>query len=402
VLRFKQFLDEALHHGTVTLAGSGSDGDRHVARDIVPHIGAEQPTHVTAGHGSFAAGTELHVHGFHKDDKGKIHIHVSDVHGNKGHIPSSRIYKPSTDLGYNDEHATKHVWNRMVGKGMAHDMDKMRADLHDAKTNKSHPLHFDKAPSEGFLGKKKTEKHKEAYHRELATAAETVHALANHPDFKESVKQKHTAEVQGGKRGSVSDTWKKHGATDRGGISKADIAIGPKGKEHNGIKLSLKKGGGSQLASPGPEEASAIHDHAATHMLANEKKYHNYSAKQKQDIHSEIMGHIAKMAHHMNAARGKEGEELQHHKREAGKHLSAVHEAHPELNHYVRHEATTGQGKFGKGSAHAAQHIVIGASKKEGAVVKNVDHMDHSGSQPTISKGKKLGPNTPLTMRLKS
>lgn len=98
-------------------------------------------------------------------------------------------------------------------------------------------------------------------------------------------------------------------------------------------------------------------------MLAKEKNYHNYSAKQKQAVHNDIMGHVAKMAHHMNAARGKEGDELKHHIIEANKHLDTIHDAHPKLNHYVRHEATTGQGKFGKGSAHAAQHIVIGAGK---------------------------------------
>lgn len=402
MLSFKQFLYEALHYGAQTLKGSGSEGERHAEKYVTPHIGNSDATHVTKGHGTFAPGTELHVHGYHADDKGRIHIHVSDTAGNKGHIPASKIYKPKEDFGYNDEHATKHVWNRAVGKGISHDLNKMKADIEDAKTNTKHPLHFDHASAEGFLGKKKTEKHKEAYYKELHTAAHTVHALSNHPDFKEAVKQKHVAKVMGGERGTVSETWKKHGATDRGGVSKADLAIGPKGKENNGIKLSLKKGGGSQLASPGPEEASAMHDHAAHHMLSKESEYAKHSPKQKAQVHSEIMGHVSKMVKHMNAARGKEGDDLKHHITEANKHLDAIHDAHPKLNHYLRHEATTGQGKFGKGSAHAAQHIVIGASKKQDAVVKNVDDMDHSGTRPKISKGKNLGRNIPLTMRLPS
>lgn len=155
MLRFKQFLDEALHHGVQTLKGSGGEGERHAQKYITPHVGNSDTTHVTKGHGTFAPGTELHVHGYHADHTGKIHVHVSDSAGNKGHIPASKIYKPKEDFGYNDEHATKHVWNRMVGKGIAHDMGKMRADLEDAKTNKSNTLHFDKAPSDGFLGKRK-------------------------------------------------------------------------------------------------------------------------------------------------------------------------------------------------------------------------------------------------------
>jgi hypothetical protein len=402
VLRFKQFLEEALHHGTVTLAGSGGEGVRHAEKYVTPHVGAEQPTHVTKGHEGFEAGTELYVHGHHKDDKGKVHVHVSDAHGNKGHIPASKIYKPKEDFGYNDEHATKHTWNRMVGKGIAHSKEKMASDIESAKKDPKHPLSFESAPSEGFLGKKKTENHKKAYYEELHKATETVHALSKHPDFAKSIKEKHTAKVMGGERGSVSDLWKKHGATDRGGISKADMAIGPAGQEHKGIKLSLKKGGGSQLASPGPEEASALHDHATTHMLSHHAKYKNLPGEKKIEIHKQVMSDVKTMAHHMNKARGKEGDELHSHIKAAGQSLSAVHDRHPELNHYLRHEATSGQGKFGKGSAHAAEHIVIGSSKKEEAHVKRVDDADHSGTRPTISKGKKLGPNTPLTMRLKS
>lgn len=402
MLRFKQFLEEALHHGTVRLTGSGSKGDRHARNYITPHVGAEQPTHVTTGHEGFEAGTELHVHGFHKDDKGRIQVHVSDSSGRKGHIPASRIYKPKENFSYNDEHATKHVWNRMVGKGIAHSKEKMAADIESAKKNPKHPLSFENAPAEGFLGKKKTENHRKAYYEELHKATDTVHALSKHPDYATPIKEKHTAKVMGGERGSVSDLWKSHGATDRGGISKADLAIGPAGEEQKGIKLSLKKGGGSQLASPGPQEASALHDHAATQMLTHHPKYKNLPQQKKREIHKQIMSDVKTMAHHMNEARGKQEEEIRHHIKAASHALNAIHDRHPELNHYLRHEATSGQGKFGKGSAHAAEHIVIGSSKKEEAHVKRVDDVDHSGARPTISKSKTPGDNASLTMRLKS
>lgn len=301
------------------------------------------------------------------------------------------ILEAKAGISYSDEHAHANVWNHMVNKGIAHDKDAMAKELQKAKTDKKHPLHFDNAKDEGFVGGKKTKESHESYHAELETAAHTVHALANHKDFKKAVKEKHKAVVMGGARGTISDTWKKHGAT-KGAVSKADIAIKhPTNEKHEGIKLSMKKGGGSQLMSAGPEENRAVHDHAAREMLDTHPKYAKLPKKKKDEIHANIMDHMHKIEKHVNAMKTASRDAMQKHKNDAQKLMNHVHDTHPELNHFVRKEATTGRGKFGHGSAHSASYLVKSSTKGKGAEVKHVDEHDYSGSRPRIALPKGEG-----------
>ena len=292
---------------------------------------------------------------------------------------------------YSDEHAHVKVWNHMVEKGIAHDKEAMKRELETAKTDKTHPLHFKNAGKEGFIGGKKTKGSRNSYHAELETAMHTVHALATHKDFAKAVKEKHKAKVMGGAKGSVSDTWKKYGAT-KGATSKTDIAIyDPQKGEHEGIRLSMKKGAGSQLMSGGPEENNATHHHAALEMLNNHPKYAKLSPEKKKEIHNHIMGHIKKAGKHIDAMRTASREDMEKLKNRAQKHLNTVHDAYPELNHYVRKEATTGEGKFGKGAAHTASFLVKSVSGSKGAKVVHVDEHDYEGSRPRAALPKGTG-----------
>lgn len=292
---------------------------------------------------------------------------------------------------YNDEHAHVKLWNHMVENGIAHDKDAMKKHLEASKTDKNHPLHFDNAEKEGFIGGEKTKDSKNSYHAELETAMHTVHALATHKDFSRAVEDKHKAKVMGGAKGSVSDTWKKYGAT-KGATSKTDIAIyDPKKGEHEGIRLSMKKGAGSQLMSGGPEENNATHHHAALEMLNSHPKYAKLSDKKKKQIHDNIMGHIKESGKHTDAMRTAPREEMEKLKNTAQKHLNAAHDAYPELNHYVRKEATTGEGKFGKGAAHTASYLVKSTSGGKGAKVTHVDEHDYEGSRPRAALPKGTG-----------
>ena len=292
------------------------------------------------------------------------------------------LYEAKSGESYNDEHAHVNVWNHMVSKGIAHDKKKMTAELDKAKTDKKHPLHFDKADDAGFTGGKKTQAAKASYHAEHETAMHTVHALANHPDFKKAIAEKHKATVMGGAKGDVTDTWKKHGAT-KGATSKADVSIHKEGSSHHeGLKLSMKKGGGSQLMSGGPEENKATHDHAAREMLNNHPKYKKLSKEKKDEAHSHIMKKMDEVGKHLNKMKTTPRTQWEGHRKAAQKALDDVHDKHPELNHYVRKEATTGEGKFGKGSATAASHMVKSGQGNHGAEVKHVKDVDYSGKRP--------------------
>jgi len=284
---------------------------------------------------------------------------------------------------YSDEHAHARIWNHMTGLGIAHDKEAMQKEFNKAKTDKNHPLHFNNAKhNEGFVGGKKTAAHKAAYHSEHENAIHTIHALATHPDFKAAVKGKHKAQVTGGGKGEISETWKKYGAT-KGATSKTDIAIlNPKSKTGEGIRLSMKKGGGSQLMSGGPEENNAVHHHAAKEMLNTHPKYAKLPQKKKDEIHASIMSHIKQAGKHLDAMRTAKDSELQGLKQKAQKALDTVHNTHPELNHFVRKEATTGRGKFVEGSPHAASYIVKSAAGKKGVSVQHVDKMSFEGSRP--------------------
>lgn len=293
--------------------------------------------------------------------------------------------------GYSDEHAFTHVWNHMVNHGLTHDKKAMNAELEKAKTDKTHPLHPDYISSKGFKGGKKTPEAIADYHRELSDAVHTVHTIANHPHFKKAVEEKHQAEVMGANRGEISSTWKKHGAT-KGAVSKSDISISKPGSpKGSGLKLSMKKGGGSQLMSAGPEENKAVHDHATRDMLNNHPNYAKKSQKEKDAIHADVMKKMDEVTHHMNAMKTASPEQQQEHKKKAQAALDAVHNAHPHLNAFVRKEATTGHGKFGTDSPHAASYLVKSASNGKPASVQHVDEVDHSGPRLRASLPKGSG-----------
>jgi len=301
------------------------------------------------------------------------------------------IVEAKSGTSYSDEHAHARIWNHMTGLGIAHDKAKMQKEFAKAKTDKTHPLHFSKAPDEGFVGGKKTNAAKESYHQEHENAIHTVHALANHPDFKEAIKKKHKAVVMGNQKGEVSDTWKKYGAT-KGGTSKSDVAIkDPNDEHHHGLKLSMKKGGGSQLMSGGPEENAAVHHHAAHEMLSKHPSYKDLPEKRKTKIHQEIMNHIHHVSSQLNAMKNASKEKQTQHREIAQHHLDTIHNQHPALNHYVRKEAATGRGKFGEGSAHAASYLVKSASHGGDAEVKHVDKHDWSGPKPRAALPKGEG-----------
>lgn len=301
--------------------------------------------------------------------------------------------KEEEDKGkYSDEHAHANLFNHMVKLGKGHDRDAINRELESAKTDENHPLHFKNVSSEGFPGKKKDEKHREAYHRELATAADTIHALHHHPDFKTAIKEKHVAKVLGAEKGKVSDTWKKHGAT-KGATSKADVSIvNPNDKTGSGLKLSMKKGAGSQLMSAGSEETNAAHDVAAREMLNHHPKYKDLSNKEKEEHHAHIMGKIKEVGKHVDAMKGASREQQQEHKKAGQAALDHVHDQYPELLHHLRKEAATGRGKFGEHSPMAASYLVKSTQGKKKANITHVDNVDFgNGPRPRVALPKGEG-----------
>lgn len=398
MIKFREFL-EIINEATITASGPKAAG--YVAKYVTPHVGSEEPTHTMGkSHGSIPAGASVSIvsHQTHTDNNGKVTHFAKVKHhetGNTETVPVSKLNKPKTAGSrsgtYNDEHAHVKIWNHMVGKGIAHDKEAMLKELEDSKKDKNHPLHFSNAENDGFVGGEKTEEAKGSYHSELENAVHTIHALANHKDFKKAIKNKHVAKVMGGERGELSDTWKRNGAKASGAVSKADISIyDAKKGEHSGIKLSMKKGGGSQLMSGSPEENKAVHDHAVRKMLDEHPDYAGLSKKRKDAIHADIMSRLDQAHEHLRNMKGATREKQKKLLDKGQKISDSIHDEHPALNQYVRREATTGEGKFagGKGSA---SYLVTSSHGSRSAKVQHADEVDFSGKRPRFSLPKGIG-----------
>jgi len=273
--------------------------------------------------------------------------------------------------GYDDEHATAHLWNHVINAKNAKTLighknsDQIKNEIEKARENPNHPLNVQNAPHAGHTGGKINH---DAYYAELQHAASTVHSLANHPSFKNAVKLKLEAKVAGSSRAKVSPLWQKNGA--KNATSKADIVIGSResGEHH---PISLKKGD-SQLMSAQPEEFVATYDHATNEHMRTNPSFTQAHKNKIMNAIREVGKHMQKMKGKKPAAQGKLREEAQ-------EVVTAIHKAHPGLLKHVHFEAATGHGKFGYGEEGTARHLVT--SMPDGAYI----HDTLTGHEPIIA-----------------
>jgi hypothetical protein len=251
----------------------------------------------------------------------------------------------ATKSGYSDEHALARVWNHAVthpdAKKLLSSHANLKSEIDKAKSDPNHHLNFANQ-KEGFTGGVKKPEHEEAYYKELHHAAHAVAGFAQHPAFKEAIANKEKAQVSGADAGTVSDTWKKHGA--KNATSKADVKIGK-------IGLSLKKGA-AQLMSAESNELRATYDHATTqHMKENSK----FTSEHKQHV----MDKIHQIGKHMEAMKGANMATQKQHQAHAQKLADEIHNDHPGLMNHVAHEAATGQGKFGGAGSTGSSDVLV-------------------------------------------
>ena len=291
------------------------------------------------------------------------------------------IIEAGQKSGYSDEHAFAHVWNHSVSNGTIKNRERMHREIDMAEKDPTHPLNFSKVSSAGFTGGKKENSSPAAYYSELRSAANTIHDVANHPDFAENIKQKHKATVAGAAKGALHKFWTHHGGSNA--TSKADITIG----DGNGKKgISYKKSGGSQLMSGEAGETKATYNAAAAYML-NDKHI-------SQSEHVDIKDHINRVAEHLSAMKTASREEQVQHRNGAQKLLDHIHNKHPLLNAYVHTEAASGRAKFGGGDG-SATHVLTSYNAKHGnAHIMRPDDYKHPAallSHPRIALPKGSG-----------
>lgn len=364
MLKFKQFIIE------VNISSTGKKAQRHYDQYVAPYLpggslhSSEEPTHeVSSSTKGLNAGEKVNITG-HEIINNIHHVTVKGESGQTVKIPVSRLKKPRVPTSpHSDEHAVKAVWNHFID----HDKDKMTDEkgmineIGKATADPNHPLSFEKAHSEGFVGKEKKEEYRSSYYRELRNAARTISDMSQHSDFKKSIEQGHRAEVTGTHRPDLSSTYKEAGVKGTGAITKVDLKIGPnnislkkgdklptkitRANEITGaIKPRFTKGKGegrdmvmridgragtAQLASSGPADMKGIHYHAISKLnISPEQKL---EARRKVDAVADIMS--KKDNNHKERANA------------IGKIYGSLLKDHPDLSHHVFREAITGEGK---------------------------------------------------------
>lgn len=284
------------------------------------------------------------------------------------------ITEAASKSGYNDEHATAHLWNHITSspdasKFLRHENpDLIRIEIEKAKDEPAHPLNAKNAPKAGFH---KGVRNDDAYYNELHHAADVVHALANHPSFKDAVRKRMKASVAGSERVKLSDLWKKNGANESSAtaVGKADVIIGDRSGEHHAV--SLKKGN-AQLMSAEPKEFISTYDHATDeHMKVNPE----FTSEHK----NQVMHAVRELARHLNSIAGKKRSTQEKMAREGDELLQAMHKMHPGLAKHVHFEAATGHGKFGYSAPGTARYLVT--SKPSGSHV----HDTLTNQEPIIA-----------------
>ena len=288
---------------------------------------------------------------------------------------------------YNDEHALRKTWNHfMVHKKHGAEVRKhldagdhqaalehMKSEAEKAKTDPKHPLSFEKA-QRGFKGGK-TDADRKSYHQELDNAVEGAHTLATKERrtsnaAKKGLPMKNT----GAGKAPVTPSWEKTGAKNT--TPKRDVEIhDPKNPKH-GIGISMKKPGGSQLMSGGPEETHATLVHAAKRHAAELVKSGSHTKEQGSDVVKDITSRSERISWLVKGMEKGSPARKAAIKQAAQRHIDSMHDNHPGLENHIGSEASSGNEKFGKKvSAGSGQASVVlkGADTKKGVQAKAQD-----------------------------
>jgi len=303
---------------------------------------------------------------------------------------------------YSEEHAHRKLWNHFISHGkhgkevrqaiLDKEYDKaleiMSTEVQYSKTDPKHPLHFDNA-KRGFSVKKgKQDTDLDGYHKELDDAVRGVHALASQKKLRGAVEGRHSARVTGGSdpNAKLSRTFKSGGgknATPKGDL---EIFNADNPKERRGI--SMKKGGGAQLASMESGEFLATYKAAAK---AYTKRFHGEKSKEeRKKIQQDIMNRANRVADANVNMKTAGRDEKQSLKVSAQDVLDGMHDTHPNLTRLVSQISTSGDAKFGGRNAPGTAGIVLtGATKKSDATAKPAEQQASARPRQALPKGNK-------------
>lgn len=326
-------------------------------------------------------------------------------------------YEIILEGSYNDEHALRKTWNHFMvhkkhGAEVRRHLDSgdhesalnhMKSEVEKAKSDPKHPLSFEKS-KRGYKGGK-TDSDRDSYHKELQNAVHGTHTLATKERrTANAAKKRLPMRNTGAGKSSVTKEWEKSGAKNP--TPKRDVEIhDPKNKKH-GIGISMKKPGGSQLMSGGPEETHATIKHASK-QLGKEMRKSGKSKEEVQSAEKDIHGRSQRASRAIKAmARGSRARKNAL-KQVAQRHYDRMHDAHPGLAKHIGSEASSGTGKYGKSvSSGSGQASVVlkGADTQRGvdAKVQDIKKRERGGGftgklRAAMPKSDRVNPKTGKT-----
>lgn len=301
---------------------------------------------------------------------------------------------------YSEEHAHRKLWNHFISHGkhgkevrqaiLDKEYDKaleiMTTEIQYSKTDPKHPLHFDKA-KRGFsvkAGKKDSDL--DGYHKELDDAIRGVHSLASQKKFRGAVEKRHSARVTGGSdpNAKLSRTFKSAGG--KNATPKADLEIfnAQNPKERRGV--SMKKGGGAQLASAESGELLGTYNAASKAYV---KRFHGDKSKEeRKKIQQDIMNRASRLAD-INANMKTAGKDEKQALKVSGQDvIDGLHDNHPNLTRQVSQVSTTGDAKFGgRNAPGTAGTVLTGTTKKSDATAKPAEQQVSAKPRQALPKG---------------
>ena len=313
---------------------------------------------------------------------------------------------------YSEEHAHRKLWNYFIShpehgkevrdalldKNYDRALEIMNTEVQYSKTDPEHPLHFDKA-NKGFSAKHgKRASDEDDYNRELDDAIYGVHALASQKKLRGAVEKMHPARVTGGSdpNAKLSRTWK--GAGGKNVTPKGDLEIyNPDNpKERRGI--SMKKGGGAQLASAEAGELLATYKAASKSFV---QRFHGDKSKEERNrIRQDIMNRIERVANANTDMKGAGRDEKQSLKVAAQDILDGLHDEHPNLTRHVSQVSTTGAQKFGGSNAPGTAGMVLtGRTDKTAATAKSAEQQVSARPRQALPKGEARPGNVKVDYR---
>ena len=282
-----------------------------------------------------------------------------------------------------DEDAHTKVWNYFISNPdytevrdaiASGDREKalelMRAEIEKARGDANHPLNFSKAEDSEFsiigTGKNKRANREagdeEIFNQEIEKAVSGIKSLAGQKKFRDAVERGLPARKTGGSKAELSRTWKGAGGTNA--TPKADIEIYDPDNEKNRRGVSLKKAGGSQIASAESGELQGTYKAAAKSFV--QRFYGDKPKEERLKIEKEINDAARRVGEINTQQRTASDDDQKTELKDAGQEiLDKLHDKYPNLTRLVTQASTTGDKKFrGRNAPGSAGTILTGDKAK--------------------------------------